>query len=199
LSPRNSYAGRTTFSTNISRAASTTAHCKSSLEPKWANKPLLLIRRAEASFPMVNPSRPSSEARLTAFRRIAWRVFSPRGRRSGVFRAEPELCCGRPEALVRCWFVFIWCRIIARSFVLMQWLVRIAREVCAAAKRRLLRFEMTTGRGKNDSHLHMKVTNAGAVVYNPLRYAKSRDAVSYGSPQSRAPGAELVRRCGSFY
>src|SRR5579859_4302879 len=104
----------------MSRAASTTAHCKSSLEPKCAKRPLLLIRRAEASFPIVNRSSPSREARLTAFRRMARRVFRPLGRRSVVFSAAILRCRGGAEALAGCWLVFIVGQIIARPFVLLQ-------------------------------------------------------------------------------
>src|ERR1700722_9388934 len=53
------------------------ASCSSSLEPKWANSPLLLIASSVASRPMLRPSRPSTEARPAAVRRIVVRVLAP--------------------------------------------------------------------------------------------------------------------------
>src|SRR5262245_57579530 len=61
----------------IARAASTVATCRSSFEPKWAKRPLLLIESSRASRPMVRPSRPSAEAMCTAVSRMALRVRSP--------------------------------------------------------------------------------------------------------------------------
>ena len=52
----------------ISRAASIVASWSSSLEPKWANSPLLLMSSSVASRPIVSPPRPSTEARSTAVR-----------------------------------------------------------------------------------------------------------------------------------
>ena len=47
------------------------ASCSSSLEPKWAKRPLLLIPTASASRPMESPSMPSTVASCAALRRIA--------------------------------------------------------------------------------------------------------------------------------
>jgi len=44
---------------------------------------------------------------LTAFRRIARRVFSPRGRRSGTAGGGPACRCDRSETRVRCCLAFI--------------------------------------------------------------------------------------------
>src|ERR1700722_12897266 len=60
------------------RASSMVASCSSSLEPKWANSPLLLMASSVASRPMLRPSRPSTEARPAAARRIVVRVRAPR-------------------------------------------------------------------------------------------------------------------------
>src|SRR5262249_26411677 len=90
------------------RASSTTAHCKSSLDPKCAKSPLLLIRSAEASFPIVSPSRPWIEAMLTAFRRMARRVLTPRGRwpRSFTTPRSAPACGGEGVSLIR-WRAFM--------------------------------------------------------------------------------------------
>ena len=64
--------GPTTWSTKRRRAASIVASCSSSLEPKCANSPLLLMPSSVASRPIVRPSRPSTEARSAA----AWRIDS---------------------------------------------------------------------------------------------------------------------------
>src|ERR1700733_11748343 len=53
------------------------ASWSSSLEPKWANSPLLLMASSVASRPMVRPSRPSTEARSAAVCRIAVLVRVP--------------------------------------------------------------------------------------------------------------------------
>src|ERR1700728_3011035 len=53
------------------------ASCSSSLEPKWANSPLLLMASSVASRPMLRPSRPSTEATSAAVRRIVVRVLAP--------------------------------------------------------------------------------------------------------------------------
>src|SRR6201984_2769143 len=53
------------------------ASCRSSLEPKWANSPLLLMASSLASRPMLSPSSPSTEARSAAARTIVPRVWAP--------------------------------------------------------------------------------------------------------------------------
>ena len=52
--------------------------CSSSFEPKWAKRPLLVILSSVAKPPIERPSRPSTDARLTAAARIARRARSPR-------------------------------------------------------------------------------------------------------------------------
>ena len=75
-----------TVSTKISRAASIVASCSSSLEPKWANRPLLLMPSSLASRPIVMPSIPSTGASCTAVSRIDSRVRRPRSRRPSSTR-----------------------------------------------------------------------------------------------------------------
>ena len=70
-------AGAITRCVKIAAAARTVETCSSSLEPKWANRPLLLIWSSEARRPIERPSRPSTEATFTAACRIARRVLSP--------------------------------------------------------------------------------------------------------------------------
>ena len=65
----------------IAAAARTVETWSSSLEPKWAKSPLLLISISEASRPIERPSSPSTEATFTAAWRIARRVRSPLTRR----------------------------------------------------------------------------------------------------------------------
>src|SRR5829696_9217899 len=72
-----SSAGRTTRCVKIAPAARTVEIWSSSLEPKWANSPLLLMLSSVASRPIDRPSRPSTDATLTAAWRIARRVLSP--------------------------------------------------------------------------------------------------------------------------
>src|SRR6186713_2431693 len=60
-----------------SAAAATVASCSSCLEPKWAKRPLLLIRSSAARRPIVSPSRPSTDATSTARSRIDARVSEP--------------------------------------------------------------------------------------------------------------------------
>src|SRR5215208_915509 len=69
-----SRAGSTTALTNRLDASSIVASWSSSLEPKWPKRPLLLISRSLARRPIVNPSRPSIDARSTARSRMAARV-----------------------------------------------------------------------------------------------------------------------------
>ncbi len=69
--------GPTTSSANTVLAASIVASWSSSLEPKWAKSPLLLIPTASASRPIESPSRPSIVASWAASRRIAARLRSP--------------------------------------------------------------------------------------------------------------------------
>src|SRR4029450_10282040 len=57
-----SRAGAITSRTNSSAAWSTVASCSSSLEPKWAKRPLLLIPVASASLPIESGSRGSPGA-----------------------------------------------------------------------------------------------------------------------------------------
>src|SRR5438067_148690 len=74
-----------TSSSNIALAASIVASCSSSLEPKCANSPLLLIPTAPARRASDSPSSPSTVASRAASRRIAARLRSPsdRWRRDG--------------------------------------------------------------------------------------------------------------------
>src|SRR5580658_4624459 len=58
-------------------ASSIVDSCRSCLEPKWANSPLLLMASSVASRPMLRPSRPSIEARSAAVCRIAVLVLAP--------------------------------------------------------------------------------------------------------------------------
>src|ERR1700728_998000 len=53
------------------------ASWSSSLEPKWAKRPLLLMASSVASRPLVRPSRPSTEARSAAVCRIVVLVLVP--------------------------------------------------------------------------------------------------------------------------
>src|SRR5215216_3570743 len=69
-----SRAGSTTALTNRLDASSIVASWSSSLEPKWPKRPLLLISRSLARRLIVNPSRPSIDARSTARSRMAARV-----------------------------------------------------------------------------------------------------------------------------
>ena len=75
---KRSSAPRMTRWTKIAAAARTVAICSSSLEPKCANSPLLLMSSSVARRPMVSPSSPSTDATFTAAVRIARRVRSPR-------------------------------------------------------------------------------------------------------------------------
>src|ERR1041385_5296884 len=59
----------------------------SSLEPKCANRPLLLMPRSPARAAIESPSSPSDEASCIARERIARRVLSPRRRRPSVTAA----------------------------------------------------------------------------------------------------------------
>ena len=85
--PRATRTGRRPRRTRAA-AASIVANCSSSLEPKWANSPLLLMPTCSARRPIERPSRPSTVASCAAASRIAARLLSPseRGRRCG--------CCG---------------------------------------------------------------------------------------------------------
>ena len=70
-------AGAITSATNIAAAWSTVASWSSSFEPKWANKPLLLIPVASASRAIDSGSRPSCVASAAAVSRIVYLVRSP--------------------------------------------------------------------------------------------------------------------------
>src|SRR4051794_8657493 len=74
-----------TSRSKIVLAASIVASCSSSLEPKCANSPLLLIPTAPARRASDSPSSPSTVASRAASRRIAARLRSPsdRWRRDG--------------------------------------------------------------------------------------------------------------------
>src|SRR5947209_4038295 len=69
---------------NMRAASSTIASCSSSLEPKWAKSPLLLMPSSLASRWSDTYSRPSADASRAAWLRIAWRVRAPRTRRPSV-------------------------------------------------------------------------------------------------------------------
>src|SRR5690348_9134473 len=60
------------------------ARCSSSLEPKWAKRPLLLMPRLPASRCRETASRPSALPTLAAWTRIACRVRMPRSRRRSL-------------------------------------------------------------------------------------------------------------------
>ena len=66
-----------TRSVNRSRAHSSVSSCSASLDLKCAKSPLLLIPVCSASWPMVRPVNPTSEAIATAASRIAALVSSP--------------------------------------------------------------------------------------------------------------------------
>ena len=83
-----SWAGSTTRWAKIAAAARTVEICSSSLEPKCANRPLLLISSSVASRPIESPSSPSTDATFTAAVRIARRVRSPRTRRPSSAAGE---------------------------------------------------------------------------------------------------------------
>jgi hypothetical protein len=73
-----------TSSVKISSAAAMVASCNSSLAPKRANTPLLLIANSPASRPMDNASSPSTDAIPTACANTAARVCAPRSTRPSV-------------------------------------------------------------------------------------------------------------------
>ena len=77
-------AGVTASSENTRRAARTVESCSSSLEPKWANRPLLLMPSSPARRAIERSCRPSEEASRIEAARIARRVLSPRARRPSV-------------------------------------------------------------------------------------------------------------------
>src|SRR3989441_4940020 len=81
-----------TSSAKISAAASMVAMCSSSLEPKWANRPLLLMPRSLARRCRETASRPSAEPTLAAWSRIACLVRIPRCRRRSVVASSAMLC-----------------------------------------------------------------------------------------------------------
>src|SRR6059058_1725837 len=68
----------------IDAAARIVAMCSSSLEPKWANSPLLLMPRSVARRCRETASRPSAEPTRAAWARIACLVRMPRRRRRSV-------------------------------------------------------------------------------------------------------------------
>ena len=73
-------AGSSTSSLKIALAVSIVASCSSSLEPKCAKSPLLLIPTASARRPIESPLSPSTVASCAASRRIALRLRSPSAR-----------------------------------------------------------------------------------------------------------------------
>src|SRR5690242_4836450 len=82
-----------TSSSKTVLAAAIVASCSSSLEPKCANRPLLLIPTASARRASDRPSRPSTVAIRAASRRIAARLRAPsdrcrRVRREGARSSE---------------------------------------------------------------------------------------------------------------
>src|SRR5439155_76654 len=75
-----------------STPASISPACSSSLEPKWANRPLLLMPRSLARRCRETASRPSAEPTLAAWSRIACLVRIPRCRRRSVVASSAMLC-----------------------------------------------------------------------------------------------------------
>ena len=97
-------AGSMTVCTKIARAARIVASWSSSLVPKCAIRPLLLIASSVASRPMESPSRPSTEARSTARASTTRRVRSPRRTRPSVGRARRSAArssCAQPSSRER--------------------------------------------------------------------------------------------------
>ncbi len=73
-------AGSITSSRKIAAAVSIVASWSSSLEPKCAKSPLLLMPTASARRAIERPARPSTVASCAASRRIALRLRSPSAR-----------------------------------------------------------------------------------------------------------------------
>src|SRR4051794_96049 len=79
-----------TSRSKIVLAASIVASCSSSLDPKCANRPLLLIPTAAARRASDRPSSPSTVASRAASRRIAARLRSPSDRCRRTGREAPR-------------------------------------------------------------------------------------------------------------
>ena len=101
-------AGSTTCSAKIVFAVSMVASCSSSLEPKCANSPLLLIPTASANRAMERPVRPSTVASLAASSRIARRLRSPSLRRRRSAGSGTRRRCFR-SSLDKLARTFVYC------------------------------------------------------------------------------------------
>src|SRR5258706_104016 len=96
FTPRGAFsAGRKTASVNWRAHSSRAAICRSSLEPKWANRPLLDIPVFSASVPMVSDSNPAELACCTA----AVRIGAKLERRLGPSHHGRDRVAGRGEVL----------------------------------------------------------------------------------------------------